>query len=140
MSRHIRRLLARLAAAGVLPVAALLPAFTAEAEERVSGTVLAVDPAAEVLVVEELTASSGPAPNAVQRRFTLAPNTTVTLAHRSPDAPGGWPHAYTATPLGVDQLRPGDFVTVTFVPDGDRLLARLVSVVRPQQEGSAAAR
>jgi hypothetical protein len=140
MSRRVSPRLARLAAAAALPAAALLPALAAQAEPRVSGTVLAVDPAADVLVVEELTASSGPAPTPVQRRFTLGPNTTVTLVHRSPDAPGGWPNAYTATPLGAEQLRPGDFVTVTFVPDGGRLLARLVSVVRPQPEGGAAAR
>lgn len=134
MPRHVR---ARLV---LVLLAVLVPALAVAAEQRVSGTVVRVDPAGGVLVVEELTASTGPEPTPAQRRFALAENTTVALVHRSPDAPGGWPNAYTATPLKVDELRPGDFVTVMFVPDGERLLARLVSVVRPAPGGGEARR
>ncbi len=121
----------------LLLLAAWLPLATADAEERVSGTVLSVDRAAGVLVVEELTASAGPTPTPAQRRFTLAPNATVSLVRRAPDTPAGWPYGYAATPLSVEDLRPGDFVTVTFVRDGDRRLAQQISVVRPQHDAPA---
>jgi hypothetical protein len=53
---------------------------------------------------------------------------------RAPDAPAGWPYGYAATPLSAGDVRPGDFVTVTFVRDGDRRLAREIAVVRPERD------
>lgn len=106
----------------------------AAAEERVSGTVVRVDRAAGALVIEELTAAATAAPATAQRRFTVGPDTTVVLVHRVAESRDGWPHGYAATPLALDDLRRGDFVTVTVARAGERRLAREISVVRPEAD------
>ncbi len=106
---------------------------TASAEElRLSGTVLRVDAAAGLLVVEELTAAAGPEPMARRRSVGLGTSTRFEIVQRVSQDPEGWPNGYLAVPLPLEGLKPGDFVTVAGERHGDRLWAGRVWVVRPE--------
>jgi hypothetical protein len=95
-------------------------------ERRVSGTVLRVDAASALLVVEAFTAATGPEPIATRRTVGLGPDTRFELVHRVSEDAEGWANGYLAAPF------PRDFVTVAGERHGDRLWARRVWVVRPE--------
>src|SRR5919198_3225361 len=97
-------------------------------ERRVSGTVLRVDAASALLVVEAFTAATGPEPIATRRTVGLGPDTRFELVHRVSEDAEGWANGYLAAPFPREDLKPGDFVTVAGERHGDRLGARRVWV------------
>lgn len=118
----------RTVSAVVLVLALVVPVVVA-AEERHSGTVVAVDPAAGTVMIEELIASNGETPRAVRRTIRLAPDTRIAL--QAPTRDG-----YESVPMSSADLRPGDFVTVVGSADGGLMRANALDVVR---ESSASA-
>jgi hypothetical protein len=113
----------------ILALALVVPTLVAAAEERHSGTVIALERAAGTVLIEELTASNGPTPRAVRRTVKLAPDTRIALQAQTPDG-------YKSVPMSPVDLRPGDFVTVVGSGDGRLMQASALDVVR---ESSASA-
>lgn len=112
------------------------PAGVASAESRAvrhSGRVAAIDPARHTLSLEELGPWTGPATRPITLKVELTPKTTVALDRRSTTAAsdGGWPGGYVASPLKIEDIRPGDFATVSTDRQGRRLVATSIEVVRP---------
>src|SRR5262245_39067052 len=119
-----------LAALALAAAAALPPA--AGADERASGTIVAVD--ANTMVVEEIgPGRAGQAGNEIShRRIVLEPSTPVIGLVRTPGtAPDGWPGGFVQTRLGREALAEGAFVTVTFRRDQGLLTADRVQLVAP---------
>jgi hypothetical protein len=123
----------RFALALILLAVAAAPSLPAAAE-RHSGRVVAVDPAAGTLRMEELVEGVGTETRAVERTLRLGPGAVIQLvrpAARADDAAqvdsAHWPNAWDRQPLSVAALKPGDFVTVT--TSGDKVAA--MDVVRP---------
>jgi hypothetical protein len=108
-------------------LAAIAPA-SALAEERHSGRVVAVDPGAGTVRIEEMLAWKGPDSGVVERTLRLAPRTVFQTVRRSED-PARWPNAWEARPITVEALRPGDFVTA--ITGGDDV-ATTLEVVQPE--------
>lgn len=100
-----------------------------------SGTIVTIDPAAAVLVIGEIGPWRivGGQTQITRRTFTLLPSTTVVLVKRSDQPTEGFPGDWVETPLAVPDLVAGDFVTVEALPEGDRLTALFVTVVRPER-------
>jgi hypothetical protein len=103
------------------------------AEDRHSGTVVAVDPGAGVMVIEELTASRDERPRSLRR--TLAVDTNARVVRQEPTLEG-----YRAVPMSLLELRPGDFVTVVAMPRGTGAVATTIELVRPDASPSASPR
>ena len=119
--------------AAALAVAVAVSGAAADADRR-SGTIVAVDPAASTLVVEEIgPGRAGQAGNEIARhRVTVEPSTTVTVVSRTPgSAPDGWPGSFVEMRLGREALKQGAFVTVTLRRDQGQLTAEQVTVVNP---------
>lgn len=116
----------------IAPVLATLAAAPAvAADKKHSGLIVTVEPGR--LVLEELTAARGSEPVPVRRTIVLERETTIALAVRDDrGGEGGWRGGFRPTPLGLDDVKPGDFATVTVEPADGRLLAREVTVVRPR--------
>jgi hypothetical protein len=114
---------------GLLTMAALTAGGAGAAESRHSGRIVAVDPAAGTLRVQEMVAWTGPGTGLVERTIRLAPQTSIALVRRAREIdPARWPNAFDERRAGVEALRPGEFVTVT-TGDGD--VAEKVEVVEP---------
>ncbi len=104
---------------------------TSDSRPRLSGTVVDVARDQGSLMLEELAAARGPEPNAVRRAVVLAPDTSVNLVRRAGEVTAGEP-PWVITAMKLEDLRPGDFVTVTTrAGDGGRPVAVTVDVVRP---------
>jgi len=104
--------------------------LVAAAADRHSGRVVAIDPAAGTLRMEELVEAGRP----VERTLRLEPGTTIRLVRPAarPDEPARvddahWPNAWDSQPLPAAAVKPGDFVTVT--TNGNDVVA--MDVVRP---------
>ena len=96
---------------------------------RHSGRVLAVDPAAGTLRIEEMRAWTGPDTGVVDLPLRLAPDATIRVVSRAAVVdPARWPNAWEERPITVDALTAGDFVTVTTGERGEVAVA--VDVVR----------
>jgi hypothetical protein len=127
---------------GVLPAPALAqPASRTGAagqqaprahEVRHSGRILEVAPAGSAIVLEEIVGWTGPGTGAVTRSIQLTPRTSIRLVERTEEWDGansalpGWD----ATVIDAQDLRKGDFVTVT-TDDDHRATAVAMQIVRP---------
>lgn len=121
--------LAVLVAAGGPALAAQAPNAPAS---KASGTIVSVDGAKHTLTLAEMGPWHGPQTKPTDHAIALAPAAQVELVTRSTHpAPDGWIGGYVESPLSLDQLRPGDFATVTLAHQGGRLVATSVDVVRP---------
>jgi len=117
----------RFALALILVLTAAAP-LTTIAAERHSGRVVAVDPAAGTLRIEELVEGVGTQTRAVERTLRLSPGTTIQLLRPAATLDDAhWPNAWDSQPLSAAALKPGDFVTATTT--GDDVVA--MDVVRP---------
>ena len=121
--------LAMTVAAALLSLAAMA---WAGSELSVSGTVTSIDLANGILVVTEMgpwTITNGETVM-TRRTFALTARTEFARVSRSDSpAPTGWTGDFVEAPAALDQLRPGDFVTVEVQRDGARLIARRVTLV-----------
>jgi hypothetical protein len=104
-------------------VLALLAPLAMAAEQRHSGTVVAVDHRAGTITIEELIASNGETPRAVHRTVTVAPEARLGLMTPTPDG-------YKSVTMSFADLRPGDFVTIVITPDTQRLPGNTIDVIR----------
>jgi hypothetical protein len=121
--------LAVLSVAGM--VVGILAAAPAQgADTRHSGRVLAVDPSARTLRIEEMKAWTGPGTGTVELSLRLASDAQLLSVTRAPGASlAGWLNAWREAPIGLDAVRPGDFVTVTTSGRGD---VATLQLVRPE--------
>jgi hypothetical protein len=121
--------LAVLSVAGI--VVGILAAAPAQgADTRHSGRVLAVDPSARTLRIEEMKAWTGPGTGTVELSLRLASDAQLLSVARAPGASlAGWLNAWREAPIGLDAVRPGDFVTVTTSGRGD---VATLQLVRPE--------
>jgi hypothetical protein len=120
---------ARLPMLALLLLAAVAPTVASAAAARHSGRVLAVDPGAGTVRIEEMVAWTGPNTGAVERTIRLTPDTTVQVVRRAATVdPARWPNAFEEQRITADSLKPGDFVTAT-TGSGD--LAVALEVVQP---------
>jgi hypothetical protein len=121
--------LAVLSVAGI--VVGILAAAPAQgADTRHSGRVLAVDPSARTLRIEEMKAWTGPGTGTVELSLRLASDAQLLSVTRAPGASlAGWLNAWREAPIGLDAVRPGDFVTVTTGGRGD---VATLQLVRPE--------
>ena len=125
VSRRTIALLLTLAVAGTLRAAA------PTSGTRHSGQVVAVDSAAGTLRFGEMLGWTGPGTGIVDRTVRLTPATDVRLVERAATLdPERWPNAWEEHRIGLDALRPGDFVTVT--TGGDDTAVAL-EVMRPER-------
>jgi hypothetical protein len=108
-------------------VATAAPAWGADA--RHSGRVLAVDPGAGRLRLEELTAAPGPEPRSVELKLQVTPDTAIHRVARAAVDPAGWPNAWREERTTIHTVKPGDFVTATTGERGD--VALTLEVVEP---------
>jgi hypothetical protein len=100
------------------------------ADMRHSGRVLAVDPHARTLRIEEMKAWTGPGTGTVELSLRLASDAQLLSVAREPGASlAGWMNAWREAPIGLDAVRPGDFVTVTTSGRGD---VATLQLVRPE--------
>jgi hypothetical protein len=118
-----------LSVAGI--VVGILAAAPAQgADTRHSGRVLAVDPSARTLRIEEMKAWTGPGTGTVELSLRLASDAQLLSVTRAPGASlAGWLNAWREAPIGLDAVRPGDFVTVTTSGRGD---VATLQLVRPE--------
>jgi hypothetical protein len=115
--------------------------FVASAEERHSGHVVSVDPAAGTIVLDELTASRGQMPASMKRTVAIAPGGQVQVLSRSDNArESTWPGGFTASAVSLADIRRGDFVTVVGQERSGRLEATSVDLVRGESQPSASPR
>jgi len=107
------------------------PALVGAGDTRHPGRLLAIDPAAGTLRIEEMRAWTGPDTGTVDLPLRLAPNATIRMVSRAATVdPTRWPNAWEERPIALNALRPGDFVTVTTGERGEVALA--LDVVRPE--------
>jgi hypothetical protein len=118
-----------LSVAGI--VIGILAAAPAQgADTRHSGRVLAVDPSARTLRIEEMKAWTGPGTGTVELSLKLASDAQLLSVTRAPGASlAGWLNAWREAPIDLDAVRPGDFVTVTTGQRGD---VATLQLVRPE--------
>jgi hypothetical protein len=110
-----------------LALVLVLAAAVATAAERHSGRVVAVDPAAGTLRLDELVEGVGTETREVERTVRLSPGINIQILRpAAPDA-ARWPNAWERRPLAIEEVKPGDFVTITIA--GDEAIA--LDVVRP---------
>ena len=91
--------------------------------ERHSGSVVAVDAATRTLVIDEIGANA----KEQKLRLRLAPQAQLILSERN-DHPEDFQHVFKEVPIGLSDLKPGDFVVVEVVKAGKENLADLVMV------------
>lgn len=117
----------------ILALAALLLSAPAQAGEGVnhSGRIVAEDLARHTLTLEEMGPWRGPGGGLEREVVTLTSDTRIELAVRSPHAPSGWPSGFAEHALTPEDLKTGDFVTVTAAREDNRLVAAAITVVRP---------
>jgi hypothetical protein len=132
---------------GLLGVALILVAAgRATTEERKhSGTVVAIDPRGRTLAIDEMGPWTPERSSLVRRTIVLGPGADVRIVGRAPigpqapsPEPGEWPGGFKAAPFNPTDIRPGDFVTMMTGERVGRLVARDVSVVRPDSDAGAA--
>jgi hypothetical protein len=100
------------------------------ADTRHSGRVLSIDPSARTLRIEEMKAWTGPGTGTVELSLRLASDAQLLSVARAPGASlAGWLNAWREAPIGLDAVRPGDFVTVTTSGRGD---VATLQLVRPE--------
>jgi hypothetical protein len=97
---------------------------------RHTGAIVSENTKAGTLTIEEMGPWHGPGMRPVQREFRLTPRITVELALRK-DEPGGFNGEFIERPLGVMDVRPGDYATVTVEREAGKTVATKVVVVRP---------
>jgi len=123
--RHLR------AAAGLVLVSALTAAtfIPAGAGPRHAGTVLAVDPQARTLVVDEFGANA-------ERRALLVqvPATALVVLSQRNVTVRDFKDAFRDSSITLADIRPGDFVAVELSGDSEK--ARLVMVTLRRTAGS----
>ncbi len=112
----------RLSVLLALVVAVLAPVAMA-AEQRHSGTVVAVDRSTGTITIEELTASNGETPRAVRRTVSVAPAATIGLVTPTSDG-------YKSLTMSLADLRPGDFVTIVIGGEAQRPPGSVLDVIR----------
>jgi hypothetical protein len=100
------------------------------ADMRHSGRVVAIDPAAGTLRLEELTASRGPEPRIIELTLRLGPDIAIHRVARAAVDLAGWPNAFREERTTIDALKPGNFVTVTTGERSNTVLA--LEVVQPE--------
>jgi hypothetical protein len=111
-----------------LATVAAMPAGAGEV--RHSGRVIAVDPAAGTLRVEEMKAWKGPDTGLVDLSLRVAPDSVIRQVSRPAAVDQArWPNVWEERPITLDVLKPGDFVTVTTTEQGN--VAAIVELVRP---------
>ena len=91
--------------------------------ERHSGSVVAVDAATRTLVIDEIGANA----KEQKLRLRLAPQAQLILSERN-DHPEDFQHVFKEVPIGLSDLKPGDFVVVEVVKAGKENLADLVMI------------
>jgi hypothetical protein len=119
----------RLAMLILIGMAAVSPAWAADA--RHSGRVLAIDPGAGRLRLEELTAAPGPEPRSVELQLQVTRDTAINRVARAAMDPAGWPNAWREERTTIDTVKPGDFVTATTGQRGD--VALTLEVMQPDR-------
>lgn len=117
-------------------VALFLTAPPAWAETaKVSGTIVAVDKEAGTIVVGEVGPwrVKGEATEVTSRTIAVTSETAFKLARRAAGAgPTGWVGEFVEGAIAPWQVKPGDFVTVEFRRDGERLTAVRIVVTVPE--------
>jgi len=99
-----------------------------------SGTVKTIDRATRTLVLDEV----GPwkvvrgATQLTERTIALTPRTEILLVRRAPEG-GAFPNDFVRTALAPADLAAGDFITARVAREGDRLVAVVITVVRPER-------
>src|SRR5215510_8917602 len=127
----------RFALALAIVTVGLVPSIGAS-EERHSGTVVSLDPAAGTLVLQELTASRSEAPAPVTRAITVGSGARLLVLRRSTESGAtAWPGGFVASPMPLADLRPGDFVTVIGQERQGRMEATGVELSRDESSPSA---
>jgi hypothetical protein len=125
----------RIIIAFVILMLLMLPtAAGAAGSGRHSGTVVAVDEARGILVLEELGPWTGNLDTTmVRREVRLDPGAKTTLVRRDPDGTGanGWRGGFTETSIAPWELRVGDYVTIETIRRGEDLVAASIEVLRP---------
>ncbi|HTY78166.1 MAG TPA: hypothetical protein VMI34_10145 [Candidatus Bathyarchaeia archaeon] len=99
--------------------------------EKHAGVVTAID--ARQITISEMGPWRGPETKPVNHTFRLTPATKIVRVERTPEGSQGWPWSYASRPLGLSDLLPGDYVTVTAEPDGRRGVAVEVEAVALDQ-------
>jgi hypothetical protein len=121
-----------LALASILAWAA--PAWPADQEARYSGTVVSVDRAGGLIVVEGMGPwrVEGGVTQLERRSIAVGPSTALVKVRRASGvAPSGWTGDFVESMLEPWQVGVGDWVTVTFEHDGGRPAAIRITVVDP---------
>lgn len=110
---------------------AVLPLSGAAEEARHSGVVLQT--ADDRLVLREMVTWTGPGTGIVDRPLTVTSETAVQLVRRAPkaDDPRARP-GWMAVDLRPDDIRAGDFATVTTREGADGDVAVSIQIVRPE--------
>jgi hypothetical protein len=119
--------------AWMVVLAGLLSTSPALAEDKRSGTILAIDPGGQSLTLEEISAGIAPGRNQILTQpISLTSDTVITLVSRAEEADStSWPGGFTETRLAPADLRTGDYATVETAHRAGKLVARSVTVIRP---------
>ncbi len=121
---HVRRLGAVVVLLCATSATLVLAPGGTGAAERHAGTVVAVDPTAETLVIDELVANGTPR----SLRVRLGPQARITLSERN-DKVEDLEHVFSDTTLTLAEIRPGDFVVVELAESGkQKTVATAVTV------------
>ena len=124
------RVVSGLVGAGWLFIAAT--AAGAAAVEKHVGVVTAIT--GPQITIEEMGPWLGPYTRPTAHTFQLTSETKIVRVERTPEGSQGWPWSYTSRPLGLSELAPGDYVTVTVEPGNRRAAIEVESVaVEPDQ-------
>lgn len=114
-----------------LTLAVLASTAGAAAPQRHSGLLVALDPGAQSITIEEMGPWTGPRTSPIKRSFEVPPATTVEVTRRShAGSPEGWPGGFAESALAISELCAGNYVTVVADHRDDRWLARSITVVR----------
>lgn len=116
--------------------ALMLPSRASAADSaRYSGTLVSVDEASGLLVLEVMGPWTGEVESTVTRReLRLGSDPEVRLLRRDPEGTnaGGWRGGFAESPITLSAIRPGDYVTVQ---TGARGVVGSIEVVRPEGLG-----
>jgi hypothetical protein len=118
------------------------PGMAADEGTRLSGSVVAIDPRASTLVIEELGPGSPGGTTASRKRtIHLTPDTAVWMLQRqNGPSEGGWMGGFRAQPISLDELRPGDFATVLLDGRDEQQVATAIEVIRDPARAAPARR
>jgi len=123
-----------------LALAGLVAASTAQAAAtgKHSGTIVGVAAKGSTVTLEEMGPWKGPGQAPLRRVIHLTPTTKIVLVTRASGAtPDGWLGGFTASRLSMSDVQRADYVTVSAVKRGGRLMAVSVEVVRPGSAGGS---